>query len=156
MRIDQAQAYVESLLERLLKVEKVWPDPDGDYPMLYGHVPYYVRVIGRPDAVVRVFSVALDQVEATPDLLGELNELNATSTFTRAFHAHGQVLVVTEVLADSLDPAGFGNACECVGRVAADVAAHLQERFGGELTFLADADAEEGMPSAPVATGQYL
>lgn len=156
MRVDQAQAYVESLLERLLGEDKVVPDGDGDYPVLYGNAPYYVRVVGRTDPVVQVFSIALDDVEESPELLSRLNEVNADVSFARLFHVRGQVLIETDVLAESLDPASFHNACQCVGSVTLNVAPGLHERFGGRLTFVEKAEGHSTEPRNPAPTGQYL
>ena len=58
MRADQARAYVETLLERLTGADKVQTDEDGDYPVVYQDLPYYVRVIGTEDPIVQVFSIA--------------------------------------------------------------------------------------------------
>ncbi len=74
-----------------------------------------MRVIGTEHPVVQVFSIALADIETTPELLAALNDLNAKLSFARAFHVRGQVLMETDILAESLDPAGFRNACNCVG-----------------------------------------
>ena len=156
MRTDQARAYVESLLERLLNMDKVFRDGDGDYPVRFRNCLYYVRVIGTDIPVVQVFSVAVADVSATPELLTALNNLNADIRFARAFHVHSQVLIETEVLAEALDPAGFENACDCVASITLDVAPGLVERFGGRLTFAEDPSSAELPVPGPVPTGQYL
>jgi hypothetical protein len=40
MRSDQARAYVEDLLERMLGVERLHRDGDGDYPVRYADAGY--------------------------------------------------------------------------------------------------------------------
>jgi len=136
VRADQARAYVETLLERLTGADKAQTDEDGDYPVVYQDLPYYVRVIGTEDPVVQVFSIALADIENTPELLAALNDLNAQLSFARAFHVRGQVLIETDILAESLDPAGFRNACNCVGSLTTDVARDLHTRFGGQVLFV--------------------
>jgi hypothetical protein len=133
VRIDAAQAYVESLLERLTDTDKVLADGDGDYPVGFRGSRYYVRVIDSDNAVVQVFAIALTNIESSPELLSTLNELNADLRFARAFHVRGQVLIETDILADALDPAGFSNACNIVGGVNAEVGPKLQSQFGGQL-----------------------
>jgi hypothetical protein len=154
--MDQARAYVESLLERLTGSEKVEADPDGDYPVRFRNCLYYVRVIGADAPVVQVFSVAVADVAATPELLAELNTLNSDIRFARAFHVRGQVLIETDVLAEALDPAGFENACNCIASVTLDVAPSLAARFGGRLTFAEDPTTADLEGPDTVQTGQYL
>ena len=156
VRADQARAYVESLLERLTGSEKVVTDDDGDYPVQFRNCHYYVRLIGNDTPVVQVFSVAVADLEETPELLTDLNALNTDIRFARAFHVRGQVLIETDVLAEALDPAGFENACNCVASITLNVAPSLTARFGGRLTF-ADDPAPAGAPAPDsFPTGQYL
>ena len=156
MRADQARAYVESLLKRLTNSDKVGTDDDGDYPVQFRNCHYYVRVIGNDTPVVQVFSVAVADVDATPELLTELNTLNTDIRFARAFHVQRQVLIETDVLAEALDPAGFENACNCVASITLDVAPSLAARFGGRLTFADDSTKADQPAPDSVPTGQYL
>lgn len=155
MRADQARAYVESLLTRLTG-DAITPDDDGDYPVRFRNCLYYVRVIGNDAPVVQVFSVAVADVEVTPELRTELNTLNADIRFARAFHVRGQVLIETDVLAEALDPAGFENACNCVASITMDVAPSLAARFGGRLTFVDEHVPAEVPAPDSFPTGQYL
>jgi Putative bacterial sensory transduction regulator len=156
VRADQARAYVESLLQRLTNSDKVGTDDDGDYPVQFRNCHYYVRVIGNDTPVVQVFSVAVADVDATPELLTELNTLNTDIRFARAFHVQRQVLIETDVLAEALDPAGFENACNCVASITLDVAPSLVARFGGRLTFADDSTNDDQPAPDAVPTGQYL
>jgi hypothetical protein len=156
MRTDQARAYVESLLKRLTGCDKVVADDDGDYPVQFRNCLYYVRVIGNDHPVVQVFSVAVAEVKASPELLTEFNTLNCDIRFARALHVRGQVLIETDVLAEALDSAGFENACNCVASVTLNVAPSLAARFGGRLTFTDDPTKADLPASATVPTGQYL
>lgn len=155
MRLDQARAYVEDLLEKMLNIEHVVADSDGDYPVLYRDAPYYVRVIMRRDALVQIFSTPVVDVEPTPALFEELNQINADVSFARAFWVGRQILIETEVLADSLDLDTFENSCSAVGSVSLSVGQGLQERHGGELRFIGRDDAPDAAPEgAPDADGQ--
>jgi hypothetical protein len=55
------RAYAESLLEQVLKTDRVRPDKDGDYPVRYQSALYYVRIVPgqSDDPVVQVFAIAL-------------------------------------------------------------------------------------------------
>lgn len=154
MRLDQAHAYVESLLERLTRTDKVLPDHDGDYPIHLGNTTYYVRIVDDTSPVVQVFGVALADVESTPELAQTLNDYNCRIRFARVFHVQRQVLVETDILAESLDPAGFFNACDCVGSLSARYGPLLQQRFGGTLVTNPTAPADGRGPEPTV--GLYL
>lgn len=135
MRAEQARAYVESLLYRFVGGDRVVADHDGDYRVWFRDCLYFVRVIGHDVPVVQVFSVAVADVGVTPELLTELNTLNAEIQFARAYHLRQQILIETDVLAEDFDPASFENACSHVETVTLEMAPSLAARFGGRLTF---------------------
>ena len=156
MRADQASAYVESLLRRFTGGHTPVADHDGDYRIWFRNCLYFVRVIGHETPVVQVFSVAVADVEATPELLAELNIVNAEIQFARVFHVGHQVLIETDVLAQALDPAGFENACNYVSAVTLEMAPSLAARFGGRLTFANRLTLAELPGLYSVRTGQHL
>lgn len=162
MRSDQARAYVEDLLERMVGLDRLHRDADGDYPVRYADAGYYVRIVDGSEPVVQVFSTPVVNVEATESLFTELNSINAQIGFARIFWFAGQVLVQTEVLAESMDPASFENACVCVGELSMKWAPLLSERHGGEPGYawepVAGAAQEtiDSPASAPDAVGPYL
>ena len=135
MRADQASAYVESLLKRFVGSDRVAADHEGDYRVWFRNCLYFVRVSGHDRAVVQVFSVAVADVDVSPELLTELNILNADIQFARALHVGQQILIETDVLAEALDPASFETACGYVESVTLEMAPSLAARFGGRLTF---------------------
>jgi hypothetical protein len=77
MRADQASASVESLLKRFVGSDRVAADHEGDCRLWFRNCLYFARVVGYDNAVVQVFAVAVADVNATPELLTELNALNA-------------------------------------------------------------------------------
>jgi len=129
------RAYVESLLEALTGAGQAMPDNDGDYPVRYRNALYYVRIHGETHPVVQVFSVAVAGVDATPELMTALNDLNSRISFTRAFWVRGQVLVEADLLGEAVEPMGFDNACRRVATITDDVAAGLAAQFGGTTAF---------------------
>ena len=135
MRVDQARAYLESLLRRFTGGRTPVADHDGDYRVWFRNCLYFVRVTGYETPVVQIFSVAVADVDTTPELLTEINTLNAEIQFARIFHHGRQVLIETDVLAEALDATGFENACDHVSAVTLEMAPSLAARFGGRLTF---------------------
>lgn len=160
MRADMLTAYVETLLERLIGATKVTPDADGDYPVRYRDALYYVRVVGSVDPVVQVFSVAVSDVKPTSALFKELNTINSTIKFARAFWVQDQVLVETEMVGEGVDPADFDNACEAVATITDHFGPILAEKFGGKTAFADEKDQPVGEAPAPeeekARVGQYL
>ncbi len=155
MRADQARAYVESLLYRFVGGDRVVADHDGDYRVWFRDCLYFVRVIGHDVPVVQVFSVAVADVDVTPELLTELNTLNAEIQFARAYHLRQQILIETDVLAEDFDPATFEDACSHVETVTLEMAPSLAARFGGRLTFAnrLTLAAVPGLGELPVISG---
>ena len=135
MRVEQATAYVESLLYRFVGGDRIVADHDGDYRVWFRNCLYFVRVIGHDVAVVQVFAVAVADVDVSPALLTELNTLNSEIQFARACHLRQQILIETDVLAEDFSPATFENACSHVETVTLEMAPSLAARFGGRLTF---------------------
>lgn len=156
MRADMVRAYVETLLEQLTGSQHVQPDDDGDYPVRFRRALYYVRLVGDSDPVVQVFSIAVDGVQPTPELLVRLNEINTDIRFARVFWVRDQVLVETDLVGETIDPAEFNNACHAVATITDHFGAELAEKFGGRTAF---ADEKEDTPAPPddkAMTGLYL
>ena len=70
-RADMVHAYAESLLEQVLKSDRVRPDKDGDYPVRYQSALYYVRIVPgqSDDPVVQVFCHSVGRHHAEPRAL---------------------------------------------------------------------------------------
>jgi hypothetical protein len=151
MRPDVANVYVRELVERLTGT-KPEPDDDGDLPVVFGGALFFVRVVGPVGEIepwIQVFSVAVDDIEATPELMAELNEVNRDLRFARAFHVDSQVLIEYEMWADDLTPENFAHACRNVAG-ATDVFAHqIHEKFGGTLLFEASKGEAYGTDPPP-------
>jgi hypothetical protein len=82
-----------------------------------------------------VFSVAVDDLEASPELMAELNEVNRDLRFARAFLVESQVLIEYEMWADDLTPENFAHACRNVAGATDVFARRIHEKFGGTLLF---------------------
>jgi hypothetical protein len=137
MRPDVAYVYVRDLIERLTGT-KPEPDDDGDLPVVFGGELFFVRVVGPVGEIepwIQVFSVAVDDLEASPELMAELNEVNRDLRFARAFYVESQVLIEYEMWADDLTPENFAHACRNVAGATDVFARQIHEKFGGTLLF---------------------
>jgi hypothetical protein len=155
-KTEMVRAYTESLLEKMLGVDKLQADADGDWPVRYQNALYYVRVDpGRSDEpVVQIFAVVLADVASSPELFEELNAINTRLRFARAFWVNDQVLIESEIVGEAMSMSGFANACDVVALAADHFGAHLAERFGGRALF-SDGREPGDRPPSP-APGQYL
>ena len=152
MRADMVEAYVRDLLEKMTCYRPV-PDQDGDLPVRLQDSAFYVRVETGREPYVRVFSVAVADVESAPELLHELNDINRNLRFARIFHVAGQVLVETEIWGDQVNPASIDYACHNVAWATDRFGTRLVERFGGQPHFARSRAADVGSLSG---SGLYL
>ena len=108
---------------------------DAPLAVQCGTAVVYLRLIDGDPAVLRVFSPMLRGIGCTPELLGELNELNARLNFLRFFWRGDTVYAATEMLAGTLTATELANACDWVSDAADYYDVRLHEQFGGELAF---------------------
>lgn len=133
-------------------------DDDGDLPFLLDGAKFFVRIVGSTDSWVQVFSIALDDVQASPDLMHELNDINTKLRFARACHLSGQVLIETEIWSDDVNPNNFHYACGNVARATDEFARPLHQAFGGKLAFEQSKTDDYGQSRLAMgfAAGPYL
>lgn len=151
--IEMVEAYLEKLLERGFG-RRIAPDHQGDYP-LPGKGEFFARVAADgPQRIprVQVFAVAVRDVESTPELLRALNSINGQIAYARVFWIQDQVLIESDLVAESLDEPGLRTAVNTVGGLASQLGPSLVEDFDGESAFL-EIDPEEVPTEGP---GMYL
>ena len=85
--------------------------------------------------VLRLFSPLLRNVERSPELLGELNDLNGRLNFLRIFWRDSTVYAAAELLAPTLTASELSNACDWLSDAADYYDVRLHARFGGDLAF---------------------
>jgi hypothetical protein len=100
-----------------------------------GTAVVYIRLIDAEPPVLRLFSPVLRQVDRTPDLLSELNDLNARLSFLRLFWRDGTVFAAAELLAEAVQADAFTHAFETLADAADFYDEHLEPRFGGQKAY---------------------
>jgi hypothetical protein len=100
-----------------------------------GTAVVYVRLVDGQPPVVRVFSPLLRHIPRSPELLSELNDLNARLNFVRLFWRDETVYAATEVLAEALTAMELANTCDCLADTADYYDVRLHARFGGDIAF---------------------
>ena len=136
-RLDIIRPYVEDAVAEYIGARRddLTVNEDGSIPIRRGSTAYNVRLLdGRPP-MVQVYATVLYDVPKSPELLDRLNEINAESMFARAFWSGEQVVVATEMVADSVDKDQIANACVVVGSISDQYDGELQTKFGGKTIF---------------------
>jgi hypothetical protein len=123
-----------------------------------------IRLLDSDEPRLQVFSLMLQGVKETPELLEVLNGLTAGLAFAKIFWVDDDVVVATELLAESLDRDSLNAAVGVIAGAADRFDDELKARFGGETAFPqppaeaegkgggepsqsgADEDHEEGVP----------
>lgn len=146
-RLDRIRPYLEKLLSEGFGIPDLAPDPDGDYPFRFRSAGYYVRLINEKSPTVQVFSIALREVKRSPKLFTAVNDINAHIAFARVYVVDRQVVVATELVAETIDAEELGNACNIVGRVADEFGPLLQKEFGGRVLFDEELEQPSGVPA---------
>lgn len=157
-------AYVEKLLRDITGAESVVRDQRGIYPFKRDDVTYAVHVTGdEADPAVRVWSVALTEVEKSLELLEKLNDVNARILQARCYWANDSVVFEDALPGLSLNRGSFESVLNEVSRASAFFGNALKEEFGGVVPGVAEvpAAAEESSdippdPSAEPAPGAGL
>lgn len=158
MSRDMVDAYVERLLEEFSGNESLTKDEQGGYAFRHGNSGYTVRVVGNDDRpAVRVWSVALHEVEQTPELLGTLNDINQRLLHARVYWAEKAVVFEDAVAGLALNKGTLESSLVDVAEASNFFGRQLKERFGGSLTFESEPEGEKPAdPTAEPAAGDGL
>ena len=101
----------------------------------HGSSRILVRLLDGDEPRLQFFSPMLHDVPSSPELLETLNELDARLPYVKVFWLEGDVMIATELLAESVDRDSIGNALVVVADAADHFDDELKERFGGETAF---------------------
>ncbi len=136
--VESSRPAFEAMLAELLDTDpdQLDRDDDGAYPVPLAddHAMSLTLHAGDPDTgtpdTVSVSAVLASDIDPSPELLAELNDLNRNVRFARLFWADGDVLAGGELLLDTLDAAELGHACRTVAHLATRVAPMLRMVHG--------------------------
>lgn len=134
VRSEIIRPYLEKLLSEMLG-QGVTPDETGAYPIRTGSGGYFVSLDESGAPLVRVWTPLALEVRKSAKLFEVLNQLNVGATGARAFWVDGQVVVATEMVAETLHPQDLHLACGTVGEAAERFGPQLAAQFGGRTLF---------------------
>lgn len=138
---EMIRPFVEQEVAQLLGVPMVAKDQDGDIPIVSGSSVTFVRVVDGPTgAMIRFLSPVLKDVQASPELLSRLNDMNARTPYVRFYWSEGHVFCSMEIAGDDVQWQELGNALAAVTGHADNIDDLLQKDFGGS-TMMSREDA---------------
>lgn len=139
-------AYVERLLREITGSDAVQRDERGIYPFKHDNVTFAVHVVGDESAPsVRIWSVAVTEVEKSLALLEELNTVNARILYARSYWADDSVVFEDAVPGLSLNRGALETSLNEVAATSGFFGPRLSEQFGGTVPGAA-APSAEGAP----------
>src|SRR3954470_16916128 len=109
------RAQIERCLQELWEVSHVSADDDGDYPFRAGTAACWVRLDSHNPLLIRVIGHAVEEVERSNDLFGELNDVNARARTTSVAWDDGVIRVMAVLHPDGLTSGSLRHAMSVVG-----------------------------------------
>lgn len=125
---------VEGVIRQACGTLAAQRDSNGDYLLRRRNVPILARITADDMALLQVYSVVIDGIEASPELYAEINDLNSSIAFARLFHRNGQVLAGADLMAESLEPDDLLVATVRIEHVARTIMPVLSTVFGGNVS----------------------
>jgi hypothetical protein len=148
-RLEVLQPFIEKTVAQYLGIDEVHVWEDGTIPIRSGSTVVNVRLVQGENAshpMLQVYSPLLSEVDASPELLSKLNDVNANLAFVRAFWSDGQVILAMELLAESLDRDQVAHAVSLVSLAGNFWDDELNKAFGGR-TYFAEEPSTTPTPS---------
>src|SRR3954447_6688023 len=142
---DALLHHVERSIERDFGLSDLEQDCDGDYGVLGGGAPVWVRpMLDHDPPLARVWTTAAHGVKASAAVLREINDLNAGLRQVRIVLADGVVHLAAEVEAASLEGGQIWRLADHVGTTALHVGELISVVHGGDpRTSLVSDDADD-------------
>ena len=142
MRSEIIRPYVERLIGQWLEEPVPPPDDDGRYHVRVNTSGFIVEIVDFEPTLVRMWSPVVLRIEESIGLLRVLNGLNANGLGLRIFHTDDQVILATELVAETLDARELHFACHLLASAAERLGPELVALYGGETLF----GTREGLP----------
>jgi len=134
-RSEVIRPFIEKTLSEWLEAAEIRRSEKGEYVFRHGSAEICVRIDEGDQTIVSVYSVILRNVKKSARLLDALNAINGDLDFARVFWLENAVVLVTELLASTLDAEQLRAACQLVSRLADELDTRLKKKFGGKTAF---------------------
>jgi hypothetical protein len=136
---DELRAKTALTIAEVFGPDATRRDSDGDYQLKVTGTPIWGRLLDTAPPQFLVFSTLLTDVQTSPELMTELNDINGARSFVRVIWSGNTVSARAELVASTLDPTELFTAFERVKSAASELTPMLAIAFGGESV---DRDSE--------------
>ena len=143
MRSEVIRPYLERLIGQWLEEPVPGPDEEGRYHVRVNTSGFMVEIVDFEPTLVRMWSPVVLGVGKSVELLEVLNGLNANGLGLRIFHRDQEVILATELVAETLDARELHFGCHLIASAAERLGPELVAIFGGETLFA----TRDGMPT---------
>ena len=143
MRSEIIRPYIERLIGQWLEEPVPASDEDGRYHVRVNTSGFIVEIVDFEPTLVRMWSPVVVGIPMSIGLLEMLNGLNANGLGLRIFLTDNQVILATELVAETLDARELHFACHLLASAAERLGPELVALYGGQTLF----DARDGMPT---------
>jgi hypothetical protein len=134
-RSEVIRPFIEKTLSEWLDGGELRRSEKGEFLFRRGSAEVCVRIDEGDRTSISVYSIILKNVKKSARLLDGLNAINAEIDYVRVFWIQNAVVLMTEMLASSVDTEQLRAACELVASRADDLDTRLKKKFGGKTTF---------------------
>jgi hypothetical protein len=143
MRSEIIRPYLERLIGQWMEEPVAPADEQGRYHVQVNTSGFIVEIVDFEPTLVRMWSPVVIGIPKSVGLLEMLNGLNANGLGLRIFLTDDQVILATELVAETLDARELHFACHLLAGAAERLGPELAALYGGETLF----DTREGLPS---------
>ena len=130
-RFEQIRVEVERVIRRVFGPDAVERDGDGDYQLKTHGVPVWATLIDGDPVRLQVFATVAMELDSSPELLAELNDINASLAFVKVVAGGDTVTAEADLVAESLDADELFTAFSRVNHVAENTSGLIVSMFGG-------------------------
>jgi hypothetical protein len=136
-KLEVLRPYVEKVVAEFLQLpqdKKLVVDDDGTIPIRAGSATYSVRLIDADPVMLQVFSVLLEKIPKSEQLLETVNDINVNTFSAKVFWLKDErVCAAVELVAETADKEEIAQACNAIAYVADRYDTELHAAFGGEM-----------------------
>ena len=129
--LERHRPHVESVISDVFGPEALTQDEIGDYQIRATGVPVWGRMIDVQPPTLRVLATVAAEIENSPELLHEINEINTNLTFAKVDWDNNFVTVSSDLVAETLDAEELDTAYSRVRQIAVEMSEVIIAMFGG-------------------------
>ena len=135
MRSEVIRPYIERLIGQWLEEPVMPADEEGRYHVRVNTSGFLVEIVDFEPTLVRMWSPVVIGIPVSIGLLEMLNGLNANGLGLRIYFTDDQVILATELVAETLDARELHFACHLLASAAERLGPELVALYGGETLF---------------------